>query len=79
YTEALDIVAREMGYRDYRQAQQALASSEGFSEVNQTGYPVFLCAYWRNTDTTPRSAGCETLKVYLPRPMNNFVSKHQAT
>ena len=79
HSEALDIVAREMGYRDYRQAQQALASSEGFSEVNQTGYPVYLCAYWRNTDTTPRSVGCETLRVYLPRPMNDFVSKHQAT
>ena len=43
------------------------------------GYPIFLCAYWRDTDTTPRSAGCETLKVYLPRPLNEFVSKHQAT
>lgn len=79
HAEALDIVAREMGYRDYRQAQQTLASSEGSMEANQPGYPIFLCAYWRDTDTTPRSAGCETLKVYLPRPMNDFVSKHQAT
>jgi hypothetical protein len=79
HADALDIVAREMGYRDYRQAQQTLASSEGSKEANQTGYPIFLCAYWRDTDTTPRSAGCETLKVYLPRPMNEFVSKHQAS
>lgn len=79
HTEALDIVAREMGYRDYRQAQHTLASSEGFLETNQTGYPVFLCAYWRDTNTTPRSAGHETLKVYLPRLMNDFVSKHQVT
>ncbi len=79
HAEALDIVAREMGYRDYRQAQQTLASSEGSMEASQTGYPIFLCAYWRDTDTTTRSAGCETLKVYLPRPLNEFVSKHQAT
>ena len=54
HTEALDTVAREMGYRDYRQALHTLASSEGFLETNQTGCPVFLCAYWRDTNTTPR-------------------------
>ena len=79
HSDALDIVAREMGYRDYRQAQQALASSARLLEANQTGHAIFLCAYWRDTGTTPRSAGCETLKVYLRRPMNDFVSKHQAT
>ena len=79
HTVALDAIAREMGYRDYRQAKRAMAAMEEASGANPTSYPVFLSAYWRDTDTKPRSAGCETLQVYLPRPMNNFVTKHQAT
>lgn len=81
HAEALDIVARELGYRDYYQAQQKLASGEALPEtaVHQSRHSVFLSAYWRDTDTRPRSAGCETLEVFLPRPLNTIVSKHQAT
>lgn len=81
HAEALDIVARELGYRDYYQAQQKLASGETLPEraVPKSRHSVFLSAYWRDSDTKPRSAGCETLEVFLPRPLNTIVSKHQAT
>lgn len=81
HAEALDIVARQLGYRDYYQAQQNLASGEVLPEtaLHQTQHSVFFSAYWRDTDTRPRSAGCETLEVFLPRPLNSIVSKHQAT
>lgn len=81
HAEALDIVARELGYRDYYQAQQKLASGETLPEraEHQSRHSVFLSAYWRDTDTKPRSAGCETLEVFLPSPLNTIVSKHQAT
>lgn len=81
HAEALDVVARQLGYRDYFQAQQMLASGEVLPEtaLHQNQHSVFLSAYWRDTDTTPRSAGCETLKIILPRPLNTIVSKHQAT
>lgn len=81
HVEALDIVARELGYRDYYQAQHMLASGEVLPEtaVHQSRHSIFLSAYWRDTDTRPRSAGCETLEVFLPRPLNTIVSKHQAT
>lgn len=81
HAEALDIVARQLGYRDYFQAQQMLASGDVLPEaaLNQNQHSVFLSAYWRDTDTKPRSAGCETLEIILPRPLNAIVSKHQAT
>lgn len=80
HTEALDIVARELGYRDYRQAQQKLASGDVWLEtaLHHSRHSVFLSAYWRDADTKPRSAGCETLEVVLPRSLNTIVSKHQA-
>lgn len=79
YADALNLVARELGYRDYYHAQQAMESSEGLQEVTpaQTRHAIFLTAYWRDTGTTPRSAGCETLKINLPRSLNAIVSKHQ--
>lgn len=81
HAEALDIVARQLGYRDYYQAQQKLASGEVLPEtvLRQSQHSVFLSAYWRDTDTRPRSAGCETLEIFLPRPLNTIVSKHQST
>lgn len=81
HAEALDMVARELGYRNYRQAQQKLASGDVPPETasNQNRHSVFLSAYWRDVDTRPRSAGCETLEIFLPRPVNSIVSKHQAT
>lgn len=81
HVETLDIVARELGYRDYYQAQHMLASGEVLPEtaVHQSRHSVFLSAYWRDTDTKPRSAGCETLEVFLPRPLNTIVSKHQTS
>lgn len=81
HAEALDMVARELGYRNYRQAQQKLASGDVPPETasNHNRHSVFLSAYWRDVDTRPRSAGCETLEIFLPRPLNSIVSKHQAT
>ncbi|WP_258166570.1 hypothetical protein [Pseudomonas poae] len=81
HAEALNTVARELGYRDYHQAQQKLASGAALPETveQRSRHSVFLSAYWRDTDTKPRSGGCETLEVFLPRPLNTFVSKHQVT
>jgi hypothetical protein len=81
HAEALDIVARQLGYRDYFQAQQKLASGEVLPEtaLRHNQHSVFISAYWRDTDTRPRSAGCETLEIFLPRPLNSIVSKYQAT
>jgi hypothetical protein len=80
HSDALDMVAREVGYRDYRQLQQAWESREALKESPpQARYPVFLSAYWRDSNSTPRSAGCETLKVYLGRPLSDIVSKHQTS
>lgn len=47
HAEALDIVARQLGYRDYYQAQQKFASGEVVPETasHQSQYSVFLSAY----------------------------------
>lgn len=74
HSDALDTGAREMGFRDYYQAQLVLSSDQG---VRPRQYLIFLTAYSRDSDSIPRSAGCETLEVELSSPLTDIVSRHQ--
>ncbi|RML92459.1 hypothetical protein [Pseudomonas savastanoi] len=79
HTDALDSVAVKMGYADFHRAEKALnPRNAARAPRSQSHYPVYLSAYWRNTEGKTHSAGCETLEIALPRPLSDIVSRHQA-
>ncbi|MBT2298216.1 DUF5623 domain-containing protein [Pseudomonas fluorescens] len=70
---ALELAAKQSGYESYQHARKTLQNELRAPLLHS----IFLSAYWRDSSTEPRSNGLEILEVKLPRPLLNFLSKHQ--
>lgn len=70
---ALDLSAKQSGFEGYQHARKSL--NAGFKIL--VLHSVYLSAYWRDNSTKPRTAGLEILEIKLPRPLADFLAKHQ--
>jgi hypothetical protein len=75
YLMALDVVSQQSGYENFHHARRLLQRTEG----GPPRHSIFISAYWRDTSTKPASAGLEVLEIKLPRPLMQFLSKHQCS
>ncbi|OGU21767.1 MAG: hypothetical protein A2580_18130 [Hydrogenophilales bacterium RIFOXYD1_FULL_62_11] len=75
HAEALDRVARMMGFNNYPDAQRRLSL---VAPRPTPVYEAFLSAYWRERTTArPRPMGLETLRVQLSKPLASLLSRHE--
>ncbi|WP_409322636.1 DUF5623 domain-containing protein [Pseudomonas putida] len=70
---ALDASARLSGYESFLHAQRVLQR-----EHRVPLYSTFVSVYWRDSTSKPGSSGLEILEVKLPRPLAEFLGKHQS-
>lgn len=73
HLEALDLSAKQSGYESFHHARRALQAGLKLPPLHS----IYLSAYWRDSSTTPRSAGLEILEIKLWRPLSDFLGKHQ--
>jgi hypothetical protein len=68
HATALDLVAKAAGYRNFHHAQRELSPASPQHQQQPPGrHSIFISAYWRDRDSSPRSAGCETIQIHLSR------------
>ena len=70
---ALELSAKQSGYESYQHARKALQGRLRSPLLHS----IYLSAYWRDSLTKPRTAGLEILEIKLPRPLPDFLAKHQ--
>ncbi|POA17267.1 DUF5623 domain-containing protein [Pseudomonas sp. FW300-N1A1] len=73
YMQALELAARQSGFESYQHARKSLKAGFKIPVLHS----VYFSAYWRDSSTKPRTAGLETLEIKLPRPLPDFLGKHQ--
>lgn len=73
---ALEIAAQRAGYQNYQHARHALNRDQA-PLPSQLVHSIYLSAYWRDTSTKPRQSGLETIRIDLPRPLAEFLKRHQ--
>jgi len=79
HATALDFVAKAAGYRNFHHAQRELSPASPQHRPPPGQHSIFISAYWRDRDSSPRSAGCETIQIHLSRPVKDLMTRHQGT
>ncbi|MEL7936417.1 DUF5623 domain-containing protein [Pseudomonas delhiensis] len=73
---ALEIAAQRAGYQNYQHARHALNRDQAPLH-GQLVHRIYLSAYWRDSSSKPRQSGLETIRIELPRPLAEFLKRHQ--
>ncbi|EIU3494369.1 DUF5623 domain-containing protein [Pseudomonas aeruginosa] len=78
HTQALNLAAQLEGYESFHHARRSIARTEASLPAHsRLTYSIYLSAYWRDSSASPRKAGLETIKIELPRPLAEFLKRHQ--